>query len=82
MSINVAYDLWTECCRYMSTPDRADAADALVNVLIDNDYEVEDILAVFKTDSYVRQALQTYLDDTVQDTEEEDDDDQSCYDED
>jgi len=78
MSVDVAYDIWTEFRRFLSTPDRAEAADALVNVLIDNDYDAEDIRAAFKGDADVKRALQSYLDDAEQDPEEDSED----YDED
>jgi hypothetical protein len=74
MSVDVAYDIWTEFRRFLSTPDRAEAADALVNVLIDNDYDAEDIRSVFKGDADVRRALQSYLDDAEEDTEEDSED--------
>lgn len=82
MSVDVAYDLWTEFRRYMSTPDRAEAADALVNVLIDNDYDAEDIRSAFKGDADVKRALQSYLDDVEQDPEEDadiEDEDDDIY---
>ena len=82
MSVDVAYDIWTEFRRFLSTPDRAEAADALVNVLIDNDYDAEDIRAAFKGDNDVRQALQSYLDDAEEDTEEDadiEDEDDDIY---
>lgn len=78
MSVDVAYDLWSELRRFLSTPDRAEAADALVNVLIDNDYDAEDIRAAFKGDNDVKQALQSYVDDAEEDAEEDAED----YDED
>ena len=78
MSVDVAYDLWTEFRRFMTAPDRAEAADALVAVLIDNDYDAAQIRSAFKDDRDVRQALQSYLDDTEEDTEEDSED----YDED
>ena len=78
MSVDVAYDIWTEFRRFLSTPDRAEAADALVNVLIDNDYDAEDIRSAFKGDADVKRALQSYLDDAEDDTEEDSED----YDED
>ena len=71
MSVDVAYDIWTELRRFLSTPDRAEAADSLVNVLIDNDYDAEEIRTAFKGDNDVRQALQSYLDDAEEDTEED-----------
>jgi hypothetical protein len=70
MSVDVAYDIWTELRRFLSTPDRAEAADSLVNVLIDNDYDAEDIRSAFKGDADVKQALQSYLDDNEEDVEE------------
>jgi hypothetical protein len=78
MSVDVAYDIWTELRRFLSTPDRAEAADSLVNVLIDNDYDAEDIRSAFKGDTDVKRALQSYLDDAEEDTEEDSED----YDED
>lgn len=78
MSVNVAHDLWNELHRFLNTTDRAEAADALVSVLIDNDYDAEDIRMAFKGDNDVKQALQSYIDDIDQDLEEEQED----YDED
>ena len=74
----MAYDIWTEFRRFLSTPDRAEAAEALVNVLIDNDYDAEDIRSAFKGDADVKRALQSYLDDAEEDAEEDPED----YDED
>jgi hypothetical protein len=75
MSLDVAYDLWTELRRFLSAPDRSEAADALVNVLIDNDYDAEGIRAAFKGDNDVKRALQTYLDDTDEEELEDYDED-------
>jgi hypothetical protein len=74
MSVDVAYDIWTEFRRFLSTPDRAEAADALVNVLIDNDYDAEDIRSAFKGDADVKRALQSYLADAEDDAEEDSED--------
>jgi len=71
MSVDVAYDLWTELRRFLSTPDRSEAAESLVNVLIDNDYDAEDIRSAFKGDSDVKRALQSYLQDPEDDPEED-----------
>lgn len=64
MAVDLSYDLWNELKRYISTVDRADAADNLISVLIDNDYDAEQIRAAFKSDSDVKRALQSYLDDS------------------
>ena len=80
MSVDVAYDIWTELRRFLSTPDRAEAADSLVNVLIDNDYDAEDIRSAFKGDADVKRALQSYLDDAEEDTEDyEEDTEEDAY---
>ena len=50
----------------------------MVNVLIDNDYDAEDIRSAFKGDTDVKRALESYLDDAEEDTEEDTED----YDED
>jgi len=75
MAIDLAHDLWQELKRYVSTPDRSEAADTLVNLLIDNDFDAEDIKSAFKSDTDVKRALQSYLDDTEEDLDEEDEDD-------
>jgi hypothetical protein len=75
MSVNVAYDLWSELKRFMSSVDREEAADTLVNVLIDNDYDAEEIRSAFKGDNDVKRALQSYLDDAEEEDSEEYDED-------
>jgi hypothetical protein len=75
MAVDLAHDLWQELKRYIGTTDRGDAADTLVNLLIDNDYDAEDIRAAFKGDNDVKKALQSYLDDAEEDLDEEDEDD-------
>ena len=76
MAVDLAHDLWQELKRYIGTPDREDAADTLVNVLIDNDYDAEQIRDTFKGDPDVKRALQSYLDDLEEeDLDEEDEDD-------
>ena len=75
MAVDLAHDLWQELKRYISTPDRSDAADTLVNLLIDNDFDAEQIRDAFKGDNDVKRALQSYLDDAEEDLDEEDEDD-------
>lgn len=67
MSVDVASDIWSELKRFMSTPDRAEAADSLVAVLIDNDYDAEEIKTAFKHDIDIKNALHSYLDDVEED---------------
>ena len=74
MHSEVASEIWSELKRYINTVDRAEAAEALVNVLIDNDVSAEEIKDTFKGDTEVKRALQSYLDDHADDEEEYDDD--------
>jgi len=72
MAVNLANEVWQELKRYVNTVDRAEAAESLVSVLIDNDVSAEEIKVAFKSDSEVKQALKQYLDDQVDDDEEDD----------
>jgi hypothetical protein len=71
MAADLANEVWQELKRYVNGMDRAEAAEALVSVLIDNDVSAEEIKSAFKSDSEVKQALKQYLDDHA---DEEDDD--------
>jgi hypothetical protein len=73
MAVDLANEVWQEIKRYVNGMDRAEAAEALVSVLIDNDISAEEIKSAFKTDSEVKQALKQYLDDHAEDDDEEDD---------
>jgi hypothetical protein len=74
MSVELTHDLWQELKRYISVVDRNEAADIVVNILIDNDYDITDIRQAFKSDSDVKRALQHHVDDADDDEEEEFDD--------
>jgi len=77
MSIEVAAELWGELKRYVNTVDRDEAAEAVVSVLVDNDYDADEIRTAFKGDSDIKKALATYLGNN--DIEEEDDvEDDDC----
>ena len=74
MSAEIASEIWSELKRYISSVDRSEAADSLVAVLIDNDFDAADIRSAFKGDEDIRAALQTYLDDDDQDDHDHEDD--------
>jgi hypothetical protein len=80
MSVVLAKEIWDELRRYVNTVDRSEAAETLVNVLIDNDAAADEIKEVFKTDSEVKRALASYLKDHEEtddlDDEYEDDEDE------
>jgi hypothetical protein len=74
MAADLANEVWQELKRYVNGMDRAEAAEALVSVLIDNDVSAEEIKSAFKSDSEVKQALKQYLDDHADEEDEYDDD--------
>jgi hypothetical protein len=79
MTSQVASEFWSEIKRYINPADREEAADILVNVLINNDEDIDDIRQAFGDDKDVKSVLSAYVDDDV-DMEFDDTDDQSDYD--
>ena len=73
MSVELASDLWGEIKRYISAVDRDEAADMVVSLLIDHDYDVSEIKSAFKGDSYIKQALASHADHEESHDEDEDD---------
>jgi hypothetical protein len=75
MSEAIASEIWGELKRFVNTVDRDEAAETVIQILMDNDSDVEDIRAAFKGDTDIKRALTAYLDndkDYVEDEEEED----------
>jgi hypothetical protein len=62
MSEAIASEIWGELKRFVNTVDRAEAAETVIQILMDNDSDVEDIRNVFKGDSDIKRALTAYLD--------------------
>jgi hypothetical protein len=76
MSAEVASEIWGELRRYVNTVDRDEAAETVVSILIDNDYDAEEIRDAFKGDSDIKRALAAYVNrDVEEEIEEEIDDD-------
>jgi hypothetical protein len=82
MSVELSKEIWDELKRYVNIVDRADAAETLVSVLIDNDVDADDIKSTFKSDSEVKKALISYLKDHEEEDEGDDFDDEESEDED
>jgi hypothetical protein len=72
MSEAIASEIWGELKRFVNTVDRAEAAETVIQILMDNDSDVEDIRAAFKGDSDIKRALTAYLDNDKDYAEEED----------
>jgi len=71
-AVAVASELWSELKRYVNTVDRAEAAETIVAILIDNDCDVDDIKNTFKSDLDIKRALTAYLDNDKSYEDEED----------
>jgi hypothetical protein len=82
MSESIAAEIWGELKRYVNTVDRAEAAETVIQILMDNDSDVEDIRNAFKGDSDIKRALTSYLDNDNDYSEEEVEDEDEDYDED
>ena len=75
MSEHVAAEIWGELKRYVNTVDRNEAAETVVQILMDNDSDVEDIRNAFKGDVDIKRALTAYLDNDKDYSEDEEDED-------
>ena len=75
MSEVIASEIWGELKRFVNTVDRAEAAETVIQILMDNDSDVEDIRDAFKGDSDIKRALTAYLDND-KDYEAEDEDEE------
>lgn len=71
MSIDVISEIWKAVKGSIDENDLDITAEALVNILIDNDYEPSEIKTFFKRDTQVMEALGYY----TQSLEEEEDED-------
>jgi hypothetical protein len=82
MSLSFTTEIWDALRAHIDFNDRSDAADTLINLLIDNNYEASDIKDSFKNDKEVLKALKGYTD--QQDGEEyeeyDEDEDQEEWD--
>ena len=72
MSEAIASEIWGELKRFVNTVDRSEAAETVVQILMDNDSDVEDIRSAFKGDTDIKRALTDYLDNDKDYVEEDD----------
>jgi len=86
VDVTLINEIWGELKRYINTVDRAEAAETVVQILMDNDSDVNDIRDAFKSDSDIKRALTGYLDNdkdyTEDGNESEDDEDFDDFDKD
>ena len=82
MSLDFVAEVWDALRSHIDFNERSDAADTLINLLIDNNYESDDIKSAFKGDKEMLSALKGYTDqqDTEDDSEDyEEDEDQDDW---
>jgi hypothetical protein len=82
MSLDFVAEVWDALRTHIDFNDRGDAADTLINLLIDNNYETDDIKDAFKGDKEMLSALKGYAEqhDVEDDYEEyEEDEDQDDW---
>ena len=85
MHSNIASEIWSELQRFIGGgADRAEAADVLVAILINNDEHAEDIARSFGSDPDIKNALSNYLEEDELDQDDDDydmdeDDDQERW---
>ena len=79
MAVELASEIWAEIKRYINSVDRSEAAETMVNILIDNDVDAEDIKSAFKGDGDIKRALADYLKEEEELEEEEEDDYEHDY---
>jgi uncharacterized protein (UPF0305 family) len=72
MSADLSKEIWNELKRYVNPQDRNEAAETLINVLIDNDVSADEIRDTFKGDPEVKRALTSYLKDHADEEDDED----------
>jgi hypothetical protein len=79
MSLDFVAEVWDALRSHIDFNERSDAADTLINLLIDNNYEADDIKSAFRGDKEILGALKGYAEqhDIEEDYEEfEEDEDQ------
>lgn len=82
MNLNFITEIWEAVTQHMTASDRSDAADSLINLLIDNDYEADDIKEAFRGNRDILGALKDYTDSVeVEEDYEDYDEDQDDYEE-
>lgn len=74
MSLTLVAEVWDALRDHLDFTSRSDAADTLVNLLIDNNYEPDEIKSAFN-DKDIRSALKAYVEEHEAEDEYDDYDD-------
>ena len=60
MSLDLISEVWDALRDHIDLNDRKEAADSLINLLIENNYEADDIKQEFRGDKDISTALKYY----------------------
>lgn len=82
MDIAAFAHLWKELRGFIDPNEIVDASEVLVNILIENDFEYEEIMVTFKRDPDVIDALKEFYDGVEDEDEDEDDWEEDSYEDD
>ena len=78
---DIASEIWNELRRFVNSVDRQEAAEIIVNILIDNDCSADDIKDAFVGDAEIKKALAIYAKhEDIEEQEEEEDEEDDEYD--
>lgn len=77
MSLNLICEVWDAMRSHIDLNERNEAADTLVNLLVDNNFEADEIKEAFRGEKEVLTALKNYVN-----HQESDEDFEEDYDED
>ena len=82
MSLDFVSEVWDALRNHIDFNERKDAADTLVNLLIDSGYDADDIKETFRGDKDIGGALKFYREqhDTEEEYEDYEDEDQDEWD--
>lgn len=80
MSLEFTVEVWEILRPHIDVHERRDAADTLVNLLIENNYEAADIKEAFRGNKEILTALKDYANQQESEEEFEDDDADEDYD--
>jgi hypothetical protein len=80
MTLNFVAEVWDALHHHIDFNERKEAADTLVNLLIENNYETDDIKEAFRGEKEILTALKDYINEheveEYEDYDEDSDDDE------
>jgi len=66
MSLSIISEVWEALRQHIQLADKKDAAESLVNLLIDQGYDAEEIKENFRGDKEIGTALSYYSEDEIE----------------